>query len=170
MIKKWVGTIVLIFIYYLLQTTLFSHLELANVVPNLLLILTVSAGYLRGQKDGLITGLLCGLLSDIIFGSVIGLYGLIYMIIGYINGYGAHIYLRNSFYIPLALVGISDIIYGVMFYIFEFLLRGRLNFIFYFKTIILPEAVYTVIVAVVFYNLFYFVNKITASSKAKEAL
>ena len=168
MIKKWISTILLILICYLLQTTIFYYFRLANVIPNLLLILTVSTGYIRGQKDGLITGLICGLLSDVVFGSVIGLYGLIFMVIGFFSGYGNKIYFKNNFTAPLILVGIGDFLYGFLFFVFEFLLRGRLNFVVYFKQVILPEMIYTMLAAVVLYKLIWLVYKLTASIDVRE--
>ena len=170
MIRKWVSTILFIIVCYILQTTLFQNLQLANVVPNLLVITTTSAAYLRGQRDGLFTGLLCGLLSDMIFGSVLGLHALIYMFIGFVFGYTNNIYWGNHFSIPLILIGLSDLAYGFLYYIFEFLLRGRLHLLYYFKNIILPEAAYTVLVAVVFYQLFYTLNRFTVKSYSKEEL
>ena len=96
MIRKWISTILMIVLYYLLQTTLFKHIKLAGEVPNLLIIITVSCGYMRDSKDGLMTGLLCGLLSDFVFGSVIGLHALIYMFIGYIAGYTHSTFEKNE--------------------------------------------------------------------------
>lgn len=169
MIKKWVSTILFMLFCYLLQTTLFKHLQLAGVVPNLLLILTVSASYVRGQKDGLITGFLCGLLSDMLFGNIIGLYALLYMIIGYVTGYTYNVYLQNHFFI-LLIIGISDLLYGFMYYIFEFLTRGRFSILYYLRHIILPEAVYTMLIAVVFFKLFLLLNRLVVPGDVGEAL
>lgn len=168
MIKKWIGTVLLILLCYLLQTTIFHYFRLANVIPNLMLIMTVSTGYIRGRKDGLITGLICGLLSDVVFGSVIGLYGLIFMLIGFFSGYANIIYFKNNFWAPLILVGIGDFIYGFLFFVFEFLLRGKLNFITYFRLVILPEMIYTMLIAVLLYKLIWLVNKLTASIEGRE--
>lgn len=156
-------------ICYLLQTTLFKHLQLAGVVPNMLLILTVSTSYVRGQKDGLITGFLCGLLSDMLFGNLIGLHALMYMIIGYIAGYTYNVYLRNYFFI-LLIIGISDLFYGFMYYVFEFLTRGRFNILYYLRHIILPEMIYTMLIAVVFFKIFLLVNRLVVPDDVEEAL
>lgn len=160
MIRRWISTLVLIIICFLLQTTVFDYIKLANVIPNLMVVLTVSNAYIGGQKDGMITGLLCGLLSDMMFGSVIGLRAFIYLLIGYLCGYSNMIYWKNNFSVPLILVGVSDCIYGVLFYVFEFLLRGRLDLLYYFRTIILPEAVYSMLVAIVLYKIVSLINKL----------
>ena len=70
---------VLILLAFVLQGTVFQTLSIASIVPNLLLILTVSFGFMRGKKEGMFVGFFCGLLIDIFYGSMIGFYALIYM-------------------------------------------------------------------------------------------
>ena len=113
-----------IIICYVLQTSLFHYISLANVMPNLLLILVVSTAFMRGRMTGLLMGLFSGLLIDITYGNVIGLYAMFYMLIGYLTGYIHKYYDREDYTIPLILVGIADLIYGFLYYVFEFLLRG----------------------------------------------
>lgn len=48
-----------------LTGTVFQTLSIASIVPNLLLILTVSFGFMRGKKEGMFVGFFCGLLIDI---------------------------------------------------------------------------------------------------------
>lgn len=170
MIRKWLLTIFMLVIFYVLQTTLFKHLMLANVVPNLLIILTVSNGYIRGNKDGMFTGLLCGLFSDCIFGSLLGVHALIYMLVGFISGYANNTYSKNDFIMPLIYIGIGDLLYGMLYYLFEFLLRGRLDFTYYFKGVILPEALYTMLAAVLFYKLITVLNRLVVRESCEEAL
>lgn len=168
MIKRSVCTLLLIIICYILQTTLFWHFRLAGVVPNLLIALSVSCSYLNGQKHGVICAMISGLISDMIFGSVIGLHALIYVIIGYLAGFGHNIYLKNNFSVPLILIGIGDFIYGVLYYVFEFLLRGRLDFSFYLNNVILPETLYTMLVSIVFYKVFTMMYRFVAKPESKE--
>ena len=47
---------VLIIVTFILQTTIFQTLAVASVAPNLLLILTVTFGFMRGKKEGLWIG------------------------------------------------------------------------------------------------------------------
>lgn len=170
MIKRGLSTIVLIVLCYVLQTTIFWNLRLANVVPNLLIILTVSAGYLNGQKHGIMCAMACGLLSDMIFGSVIGLHALIYVIVGYLTGFGHNIYLKDNFFVPLILIGAGDFTYGTLYYVFEFLLRRRLDYTYYLGSVILPETLYTMLAGIVFYKLFYLVYRLTARVDSREEL
>lgn len=153
MIKRKISSIICIILALLLQTTIFRKLALSDVVPNLLLVVTVTYAYLRGRTSGLFIGFLCGLLIDCAYGSVVGLYAFILMTIGFVIGFCPKIYFRNSLVLPLILIAVSDLVYGLYSYITEFLMRGRLHFTFYFIHRILPEVVYTAIVGIVVYRL-----------------
>ena len=85
---------------FILQCSVFNSLALGGIIPNLMIILTSSFGFMRGEKEGL---LLC--------------------------------------------------------YILMFLLRGRFHFPYYFTRVILPEALYTIVVTIVLYPLILKVNQ-----------
>ena len=167
--KRFFTIALLILTCFLLQTTIFQMLALADVVPNLLLILTAAFGYMRGEKEGLYIGFCCGLLTDCVYGEVLGLYALIYMLIGYLNGFINRLYYSDDIIIPVALVAISDFIYNFFYFIFEFLLRGRLDFFFYLRRIMLPELIYTVLLSVVIYKLLYMINNWLEKMEQREA-
>ena len=134
-------------------------LSIASIVPNLLLILTVSFGFMRGKKEGMFVGFFCGLLIDIFYGSMIGFYALIYMYIGFCNGFLYKIFFDEDVKVPMVLVAGSDIAYGVLVYGLQFMLRGRLDFFSYLQHIILPEMVYTVLLTAVLYRPLYRLNR-----------
>lgn len=157
-----------ILIAYLLQSTIFPVLSVGGIVPNLLIIVTVSAGYMRGKVEGLFVGLACGFLVDISYGSLLGLYGMVYMIIGYLNGYVSKFYFKEDFAIPTLLIGASNFVAGLFYYVFEFLLRGKTNIFFYVRRIIVPELVYTVTVSIILYKLLNLVNVYFDRKKQKE--
>lgn len=70
--KRRIVMILLIFFGFILQSTLLKQIAIANISPNLLLILTVSFGLMRGKKEGMFTGFLCGFLSDLMYGDILG--------------------------------------------------------------------------------------------------
>ncbi len=143
---------------FLLQTTVFQWFSLAHTVPNLLLILTVSSGFMKGRKEGLAVGFFSGLLIDFCFGDIIGLFALIYMVIGYLNGYAHKVFVKEDFTIPILLISVSELLYFFLHYIFNFLLRGKLNLGYYFIRIGMPEVVYTVLISILMYKLLNFIN------------
>lgn len=148
-----------ILLCFILQSGVFTNLAFAGIIPNLMIILTSSFGFMRGEKEGLVIGFFCGLLSDIFFGNILGFYALIMMYIGYLNGKFCGIFYPEDIKLPIGLIVVSDLSYGVICYILLFLLRGRLNFPYYFTSVILPEALYTIVVTMFLYPLILQVNK-----------
>ena len=58
---------ILILLCFLLQCTVFHALSFGGIIPNLLIILTSSYGFMGGRKSGMATGFFSGLLLDIFF-------------------------------------------------------------------------------------------------------
>ena len=150
---------ILVLVCTFLQCGVFQWLQVASIKPNLLLIITVSFGLMRGRKSGMITGLFAGLCCDLFSFSTIGFYALIYMWIGYLSGHFYRIFYDDDIKTPLLLVSVADLIYGTLCYIFTFLLRGRIHFFFYLRRIIIPEALYTIILTILTYRLLYRLNQ-----------
>ncbi len=156
--KRFIVTAFFIFICFLLQCTVFRALAFGGIVPNLLIVLTASFGFMRGEKNGLLIGFFSGLLVDIFFGSVIGFYALIYMYIGYANGKFSAIFYPEDIKLPITLILCSDFLYGLTCYVILFLLRAKFDFSYYLVHIILPEMVYTVVVTLFLYPVILRVN------------
>ena len=138
---------------------MFRTLSFAGIVPNLLVVLTSAYGFMRGENAGMVVGFFCGLLIDIFFGDILGFYSLILMYIGYLNGKFNMIFYPEDLKLPLGLIVISDVSYGMVCYILLFLLKGKFDFIFYFINIILPELVYTMVITCLLYPILLIVNK-----------
>ncbi len=149
---------VFIIMCFILQCSVFNGLALAGIVPNLMLILTSSFGFMRGEREGLIIGFFCGLLVDIFFGSFLGFYALILMYIGYLNGKFSGIFYPEDIKLPIALIIISDLSYGIVCYLLMFMLRGRFQFLYYLVHIILPEVLYTILATMFLYPIILNVN------------
>ena len=167
--KRKIVILILIWVLFILQSTVFKFLQIADTSPNMLLILTVAIGFMQGKKEGLFTGFFCGLLIDLFYGTVFGFYALLYMYIGYGCGHLCDIYFDEDIKVPLCLVTVCDFFFGVMVYITRFFLRGRTNFIGYLKSVILPEIVYTVVLTLILYKLIYLINHKMALKERRSA-
>ena len=143
---------------FVLQCSVFSHIAFAGIIPNMMIVLTASFGFMRGEKEGLIIGFFCGLLNDIFFGSFLGFYALVLMYTGYLNGKFSRIFYPEDIKLPIALIITSDLSYGTICYILLFMLRGKFQFTYYFSHVILPEVLYTVLVTLFLYPLILKVN------------
>ena len=91
------------------------------------------------------------------------------MYIGFINGKFCGIFYPEDIKLPIALIVISDLSYGLICYVLLFLLRGRLNLPFYFTRIILPEMLYTIVVTIFLYPLILKVNEKLESREKRSA-
>ncbi len=156
--KRFVITALLIFICFLLQCTVFHALAFSGIVPNMLIVLTASFGFMRGEKTGILIGFFCGLLVDIFFGSIIGFYSILYMYFGSMTGKFCTIFYPQDIKLPIALILGSDCFYGFTCYVIMFLLRSRFDFGYYFMHIILPEIVYTIVVTIFLYPIILWIN------------
>lgn len=167
--KRFFVTVFMIIICFLFQTTVFKWLDFGGIVPNLLVILTASFGFMRGERTGLIIGFFCGFLADIFFGNVLGLNAMIYMYIGYTNGKFNRIFFPDDIKLPLGLILVSDLAYGFLYYVTLFLMRGRFHIGYYFLHIMLPEIVYTILITLLLYPLILQINKKLEDSEKRSA-
>lgn len=154
-----VTILLLILIAYLLQSTMIRILPMGGVAPNLLIILTSCFGFMRGKKEGMVIGFVSGLIMDVLFGNIIGFYALVYMIIGYLNGFFASIFYPEDIKLPMVLITSSELLYCFVVYFFRFLIQGKIRFGYYFMHIILPEIVYTIFVTIIIYKIILKINE-----------
>ena len=156
--RRRIVIIVLIFICFILQCSVLPAVAIGGISHNLLVILTVSFALMRGRREGMFVGFMCGFLADLFFGSALGFQTLVYMYMGYLCGSCYRLFYDDDIKMPILLIAASDLAYGIIFYIFEFLLRGRVQFTFYLGRIILPEVVYTIVLTIVCYRLLMWIN------------
>ena len=156
--RRLLFTILSILISFILQTTVFRALDFSGIVPNLMIILTSSYAFMRGDKSGMIIGMFCGLLVDIFFGTYLGFYALIYMYIGFIIGKFNKIFFPENILLPLALIVSADFLFGFVCYVLLFMFRNKFNISYYTINVILPEVVYTALAAVFIYPVLIKIN------------
>ena len=149
-VKRKVIEAALVIVFFLLETTIFSYLELASIKPNLLIILTAAFGFMQGKKEGMFVGVLSGFLLDISFGQYIGFYILLYTVIGY-------------------LIGGSELVYGILVYFFQFMLQSDFHFLYYLGHVIIPEMLYTVIITLIVYQLILRINRKLVEEEKRSA-
>ena len=143
---------------FILQTTVFRVVDFGGITPNLLIILTASTAFIKGDKPGLLVGFFSGLLVDIFFGNYIGFFALIYMYIGFIVGKLHVIFFTQNLAIPILIISLADFVFGFVCYVLMFLFRTKFNIGYYMTSIIIPELVYTALIAIFYYPLILWIN------------
>lgn len=160
----------IISICFVLQTTVFQALSLANITPNLMIIVVSSIGLMRGRKEGMFVGFVCGLLVDIFCGFYLGFYALLYMYAGYINGFFRRRFYPEDIQQPMLLVSASDIITNLIIYVVLFLTRRKYDFGYYLLNVIIPEWVYTMVVTIFLYILLLKINQKLENYEKRRAI
>ena len=158
-LKRFIITFIFLCFCVALQTTILPLIAIANIRPNLILIVIASFGFMRGAKEGMFVGFFAGLMLDILYGNFIGFHALLFLLLGFINGLFEQIYLDEDFKLPLLLISVSSFVYGFGIYFFHFVLRGEFAFFAYLNQIIIPELIYTIGIAVPVYPLILLVNR-----------
>lgn len=156
MIFKSIVILIEIIISYLLQTSVFTGLRLADVVPDVFIILISSLGYIAGPNFAAVTGFVCGLILDLTFGGLVGVFALIYTVIGFVCGFSNRIYDHEDYTLPLFIIGLSEFAYNILYYLLFYVLKGNLDFAYFSIRYLLPRVIYTVLVSVVLYRLLNF--------------
>lgn len=149
--KNIIFSAIILIASFISQNTVCRYISFGNIVPNLLLITVSSFGFIKGKKAGVLTGFFAGILVDIFFSAILGFHALLYMYIGYFNGFFKRLFYKDELKLQILLVGCSDFVYGLIYYLLTFLLRGRFHFTYYLLNIIIPETVYTILLTIVFF-------------------
>ncbi len=157
-LKRILIITLVIYVAFLLQTSVFSKYRLSGVTPNILICVVATYGFMKGRRHGILVGFFAGLLLDIFSSNLFGMYALIYMYIGLLNGLFKKQFFGDDLKLPMILIGTSDLIYGLATYLTLFAIRSRYDFSYYLLNIILPEVVYTLLVSIFVYYIILALN------------
>jgi len=157
--RRIIVNVFLIILAFTVQCCIFPLLPFFTVSPNLLLILTFSFGFIHGNEAGIYYGLLAGILLDLFYSGPFGFYTLLFINVGYFNGICTRYYYEDYITLPLILCLINELVYNLYIYIFRFVVRGKLDIIYYTKEIIIPEMIFSVVITLLIYRFFLFANR-----------
>lgn len=159
MIRRIAVNLIMIIAAFIIQTCVFPKFDFLSATPNLLLILIFTQGFIRGKEAGMFYGLLAGLLMDLFVSGPFGFYTLFYINMGYLNGICTKYYYEDYITLPLILSITNDLAYNMYIYVFRFLIRARLDFLYYFKEIMIPEIIFTTVTTLLVYRFFLFISR-----------
>lgn len=149
--KAVISYLVIMVFGILFQTSLMWRFSLGGVTPDLVMILVCSIGLLTNEKQGLFAGFLTGLIMDVIFGICLGMYACIYMYLGFFCGIMHKRINPDDFALPMLIIAGCDLVQNMIFFVICTLTAGSLHFIYYLKSVIIPEFVYTMLVSIFIY-------------------
>ena len=157
--RRKITVFLIIAVCYLLQSTVFQALSFASISPNLMIVVVSAFGFMRGKKEGLWIGFFTGLLLDVFTGSILGFYSLLYMYVGYFNGFFRKMFYPEDIKLPMLLIAVSDFSCSLIIYFLLFLFRGKFDILYYLLNIMIPELVYTMVVTIFLYFIILKINQ-----------
>lgn len=156
---RYLVTIFIVLINFILQSTLFEYISIMGIKPNTAIIIIVSIAFMRGEFEGGLIGFAIGLLQDSFFSSFVGINAFLGMITGAVCGKFFRGFYKENFILPLMLTILSTFLYEIAFYTLSILLRGYTNIFYFLRIVILPEVAYTAIFSVFVYKILYIINQ-----------
>lgn len=143
--------ILVFFIIYVLQISVFSNFTIAGVKPNLFIIFILFIGLFANQILGISFGVVCGLIIDLLYGKVIGTAAIMLCIIGYLGAYFDENFSKDNKLTIIIMVAGATFIYELGVYFLNSIIldfsREYLNFI----RIAIIEVLYNVLLTILLY-------------------
>ena len=111
---------------------------------------SVFFGFMRGKKEGMFIGFFRAFDRSVLLRCPGLLYALLYMYVGYVNGFSVPSFFRTIL-LPMLLISASDLVCNLCIYFFRFLFRKQFDIGYYFFTSYDSELVYTLLVTILLY-------------------
>lgn len=144
---------ILVILIVAIQATWLAALHLpVKLIPDLVLILVVSFGLLRGPDQGLFFGLLAGFFLDLISGGIIGIQALSKMALGFSAGFMEKTIFKDNLLIPAITVFGATLIFESFNIVLYIAFNSNYNFFSTFISTVLPLSFYNALFTPIVYH------------------
>ena len=151
-----ISLIIVFIIIYLLQTTFFTSFTIAEIKPNLFIILMLYIGLYMGRSYGIIYGIIYGIFIDIWIGRNIGITSICLAFIGFLGGVFDKNFSKDSRITILLMGTICTVLYEVALYILRNIIIGIDAEVVEFLRILLIEVIYNILLLIILYPIMKF--------------
>ncbi len=138
----------LLVIFALLQTTLFTRFRPFGAVPDLILPLVAAIGMTEKEKWGAVFGVIAAFVIESLGGSTVTLLPLLYMPVGYFCGILTTYYFRDAFIVRGLYTLVTSAARGIFTLIALAMTLGDFNLITCLTDAVIPEFLATVLFAI----------------------
>jgi len=150
--RRAICNILIVILAFVLQTSIFPFIPFLVATPNLLVIVVFAIAFVYGEIEGVCYGVLSGLLMDMFYSGPFGYFIIIYGLLGYFNGFLSRYYFDDYVFLPVIMCTFNEVIYNLMLFVMRFILRGSTDFFYYFRKIMMPELMLTVLCTLILYR------------------
>ncbi|NLY73703.1 MAG: rod shape-determining protein MreD [Firmicutes bacterium] len=138
-----------------LQATWLAGVNLpGRIIPDLILIMVISYGLLRGPDEGLFFGLAAGLFLDLVAGGAIGVQTLSKTIAGFSAGLLEKTIFKDNLLVPVIAVFVGTLLFESLNVLMYLSFGGNYNYWLLLISAIIPLAFYNAVLAPLVYRLF----------------
>ena len=99
----------------LVQVTLLTRVRIFGVMPDIMLLLAISAGIIGGPSVGAVVGFGSGMAIDLFLQTPMGLSALVFSLVGYVVGLVQANILRSAWWIPVLTAALASVAAVVLF-------------------------------------------------------
>jgi len=135
------------------QATWLAALHLpSQIIPDLILIMTISYGLLRGPEQGLYFGLSAGFFIDLVSGGIIGVRALSKMIAGFLAGFMEKNIFKDNLLVPAIAVFVGTVVCELFNVIMLSAFKANIDIWYTLLLTILPLAFFNALLAPLVYH------------------
>lgn len=138
-------------ITYFLQSNFFSWFTIANIKPNLFIILALFISLFAGMKVGISFGVFFGIFLDIVLGKKLGINISMFIIVVALGAYFDKNFSKDSRLTIMLMIIASTILFELGSYILNAILLGINIEVVYFIKILSIEVIYNAIITIIIY-------------------
>jgi rod shape-determining protein MreD len=135
----------------LLQVGLAPYIQIAGVVPNILLIVVVTLALVEGPSAGALAGFAAGAVFDLLGSGPVGPMVLVLTVTGYMAGQLHENMFAEGWLLPLTVLGIASLLAALAYGLILDMLGAGGPFLLTLFTKMLPEAIYDAALALLVY-------------------
>jgi rod shape-determining protein MreD len=137
----------------LLQASLVGHFAFHDIAPEIVLIVVVNWGILRGPDEGMLWAFIAGLCLDVFSGWPIGTSTIALVIVASLVSLGEGTFMRTHALVPLGTVfGATILYYAIALFILEST-QHPVDWVGALRGLVLPAAVYNAVLNIPGYRL-----------------
>lgn len=153
-----VKLMLIVFIAYILQTTIIADFNILGVAPNLILVIVCGISLLFGSTVGGIVGFIAGILLDFNQGRAIGLYAFLCMYMGIVLGQFNKRFFKDNYLVAVIFIGISTFVYETVVYLFGVVVYSQTFSLAGFISNVMLSVLCNLIMAVIVYPILLKIN------------
>ena len=139
----------------IVQSTALNYFSIFGVIPDLVLVLAILNGFLRGTREGAFLGFVAGILQDLVSGGYFGVNAITKMVAGYLAGLGEGRLYRENRLIAAALTWLCTFLSELVYYLLLYMINVHVSVLPAIFQIILPVSLYNAMSVLIIYGFYY---------------